>query len=316
MSGPLPHVSLILCVKNGMPYLPEAIASVAAQTYRSFELVVQDAGSTDGSLDVLRTAEGVPEVHIVSEPDGGIGDAYNRAVARCRGAIVGSIDADNVLAPTAIERAVAFLAERPALAAAYGGVEMMSANGERLYPWMPGEFELLRLLACELVPPFSVSFFTRDVCGRELRFDRRLKTCADFDLWLRLSHLPIARIPEFLGATRLSDASMTRRASTYDQHVADKIAALERYLAGYAETPILRAVRARSLAGIWLWAAESVLDVQGSATEQFWRYLETAERFDPTTAWTTRKRVEAAAEIHEVQQAGGRGGSIEEASRS
>jgi glycosyltransferase involved in cell wall biosynthesis len=285
-----PVVSLILCVKNGMPCLPEAVASVAAQTYSSFELVVQDAESTDGSLEFLRGVDGVPGVRIVSEPDGGIGDGYNRAVCRCRGEIVGSIDSDNLLAPYALERAVAFMSERPELAAAYGGSNMIAAAGEPLYPWMPGQFDLLRFLTCELVPPFATSFFSRAVCGEELRFDARLTTCADFDMWLRISHLPISRIPQVLGSTRLSGASMTRRAITYDQYIADKSAALERYLARYEESPLLHAVRARSLAGIRLWAAESVYDIEGWRTAQFERYLEAAEEFDSTSAWAERVR--------------------------
>ncbi|MGZ4357344.1 MAG: glycosyltransferase [Gaiellaceae bacterium] len=291
-----PVVSLILCVKNGMPYLPEAVASVAAQTYRSFELVVQDAESTDGSLEFLRGVEGVPEVRIVTEPDGGIGDAYNRAVSRCHGEIVGSIDADNLLAPHALERAVEFVSQRPDLAAAYGGSNMVSADGELLYPWMPDEFDLLRVLTCELVPPFAVTFFSRAVCGSELRFDESLETCADFDMWLRISHFPIARIPDVLGSTRLSEASMTRRSITYDRYIADKSAALERYLARYEESPLLQAVRARSLAGIRLWAAESVYDVEGGRTAQFERYLDEAEELDPTSAWAERVRAKPESE--------------------
>ena len=43
-----------MAVKNGMPYLPETLASIEAQTYRDWEIVVWDNGSTDGTLDELR----------------------------------------------------------------------------------------------------------------------------------------------------------------------------------------------------------------------------------------------------------------------
>jgi glycosyltransferase involved in cell wall biosynthesis len=275
----MPHVSLILCVKDGMPYLPDALASVSAQTYRDFELVVQDGASTDGSLDVLEALD-VPAVDLVSEADGGIGDAYNRAVRRCTGAIVGTIDSDNVLEPDALERAVAFL-EDATFAAAYGGSNMIDAAGTVLYPWMPDEPNLLRLLACELVPPFAVAFFDREVCGDELRFDPALKTCADFDLWLRLWHMPIARMPYILGGTRLTTASMTRRTETYDQYIADKRAALDRYLGQFEPSPLLDAVRAHAEAGIHLWSAESVYDIEGRRTPQFERYVERAVALEP-----------------------------------
>lgn len=281
-------VSLILCVRNGMPYLREAIESVAAQTYRDFELIVQDGASADGTLEYLGEVAGLPRIDIVSQPDGGLGEAYNRAVQRCSGAIIGTIDADNVLEPDALQCAVSFLTERPELAAAYGGSNMLDADGALLYPWMPGEFELLRLLQCELVPPFAVSFFSRAVCGEELRFDQTMKMCADFDLWLRLSHLPIARMPFILGGTRLSNASTSRRADTYEQQIADKTAALDRYFSGLQPCALVTAVHRRSLAGLHLWAAESIYDIEGRRTAQFERYLGRARDLDPGSRWAER----------------------------
>jgi glycosyltransferase involved in cell wall biosynthesis len=276
-----PRISLILCVKDGMPFLPEALASVAAQTYRSFELVVQDAASRDGSVEVIRTQDGIPGLDLVSQPDGGIGDAYNRALARCRGAIVGSIDSDNLLEPDALEQIAAFFDDRPDVAAVYGGSNMVEADGTLLYPWMPSEFDLLRLLTCELVPPFAVSFFNRSVCGGRLRFDPSLATCADFELWLGLSDLPIVRLDRILGSTRLSDASMTRRTSTYDRYVADKTTALQRYFGSLDENPVTVAVYSRAVAGLHLWAAASVYDIERARTPQFEEYLERALALDP-----------------------------------
>jgi glycosyltransferase involved in cell wall biosynthesis len=281
-----PLVSLVLCVKNGMPHLPDALLSVAAQTYKNIELVVQDAASGDGTLEAIAALEpDLPPVLLVSEPDGGIGDAYNRAAARCNGEIVGSIDADNVLLPLAVERAVDAIRAQPEVAAVYGGSNMLSPAGEVLYPWMPAPFELVRLLLCELVPPFAVSFFNRTVCGDELRFDPRLRTCADFDLWLRLSPKPIVRVDAILGGTRLGEASMTRREETYDQYIVDKTSAFDSYLGRLEPSPLVGALRARGVAGMHLWAAESVYDIAGARTERFERYLARALELDPGSPW-------------------------------
>jgi glycosyltransferase len=279
-----PLVSLILVVKDGMPYLPEAVASVAAQTYPNVEVVAQDGASTDGTVEYLQDVPDV-QIELVSEPDGGIGDAYNRAVTRCSGHIVGTIDADNLLEPDAVERVVDYYATRPQTAAVYGGSHMVDADGTRLYPWMPADFDLLRLLSMELVPPFAVSFFSRSVCGPQLRFDESLKTCADFDLWLRLSPLPIERVDAILGSTRLSSASMTRRPETYDQYIADKSTALDRYFAALGDSPVHAAVRRRASAGLYLWSAESVYDIEGRRTAQFETYLERARAMDAGSPW-------------------------------
>jgi glycosyltransferase involved in cell wall biosynthesis len=284
-----PLVSLILCVKNGMPYLPDALASVAGQSYRNIELVVQDAESNDETLEAVAVVtNSLSAVEVVSEPDAGIGDAYNRAVARCHGEIVGSIDADNVLLPDAVQQAVEFLGSRPTTAAVYGGSNMLAPDGEILYPWLPDEFDLLRLLACELVPPFAVSFFNRRICGQELRFDPSLRTCADFDLWLRLSELPIERMSSILGGTRLSDASMTRREETYDQYIVDKTDALERFLGRFEPSALIDSARARSLAGLHFWSAESIWDIAGARNDRFERYLARALQLDPGSKWGKR----------------------------
>ena len=130
-SGPhqgWPRVSLVLTVKNGMPYLPEAIDSLRAQRHRDFELIVQDGGSTDGTLPYLRGISDFP-ISIVSEPDSGIGEARSRAYARCRTDLVGSIDADNLLGPDALSTAVAIFRQHPEAAAVYGAVEMINPDG-------------------------------------------------------------------------------------------------------------------------------------------------------------------------------------------
>lgn len=258
-----PHVSLVLCVQDGMPYLPEAVESVRAQTYRDFELLVQDGASTDGTLEYLRNLEGIPGLELVSEADGGVGDAYNRAFRRCRGEIIGTIDADNLLVPHTLERAVALFDEHPSAAAVYGGVSTIAADGAVIGPWVPAEFDVLDLLTCRLVPPFSTAFFSRARCGDALAIDEGLETCADFDLWLRLAHLEIVRTEEPLGATRLSEKSMSRRPERYDAFCRDKITALDRYLTRLGDNVVLDSVRRRAVAGVYAWAATSVYAIEG-----------------------------------------------------
>ena len=254
-----PLVSVVVCTKNGMPYVREAMASLERQTYRRFEVVVQDAASEDGTAEFL-SALPFDRLEVVSEPDGGIGDAYNRAVGRCSGTIVTTLDADNLLEPHALERAVAHHTEHPAAAAFYGAVQMLDADAAPLRVFVPQAFDRSALMRCELVPPLSTSFFSRPACGAELRFDESLKTCADFDLWLRLSDRQIVRTEEVLGGTRLSTKSMTRDPSRYEQFCRDKIAALERYL---QRRPELADERAESVGGIYCWAAESLLALEG-----------------------------------------------------
>jgi glycosyltransferase involved in cell wall biosynthesis len=271
-----PLVSVVVCTKNGMPYVREAMASLERQTYRHYEVIVQDAESTDGTAEFLSTLP-FERLEVVIEPDGGIGDAYNRAFARCSGAIVTTLDADNLLEPGALNRAVELFGENPGSAAIYGAARMIDAEGGSAGLFVPAEFDLHAVMRCELVPPFAQSFFSARVCGSELRFDPRLKTCADFDLWLRLSQLSIRRTAEVLGTVRQSHKSMTHGSGNYEQFCADKLHALDRHVARHPE---FAGERDEAAAGIYCWAAESLLVLEGPS-ERFRAMLERATRTAP-----------------------------------
>ena len=284
-----PLVSLILCVKNGMPYLPEALASIGRQTYDPFEVLAQDGESTDGSLEVL--AEWAPRLRmsVESRADGGVGPAYTRAFLRSQGAIVGSIDADNLLEPEALERVVRRFAERPDAAALYGGAHILRADGKRLCTWHPEDHDFLRAMCCEMVPPFGTAYFSRRLCAHELGRERAMKTCGDYDLWLRLGHLPIVRTADVLGSTRMSDSSITCRPETYEQMCADKITALTAFLASQPPGFALECLARHAVAGIYLWAAESLLGLDGRS-ERVLAFCRLAARHDPGSPRLRRLR--------------------------
>jgi len=256
-------VSIILCVRNGMPHVRDAVESVRALTYRNFELVVQDGASDDGTLEFLRSIDGLPAVSIVSEPDSGIGQGFNRAVRRCKGAIVGSVDADNLLRSDALEVVLDAFARNADAAVVYGACDMIDANRAFLHRWTPPEFDLLGLMEGAVVPPFATSFFSRERCGAELCFDEAFRTVADFDLWLRLSHLKIVRVLDVLADVRVGEQSSTWNASNYDNQTAFKLRALRKLLDGPGRDRVVECVLERAEAGIYLWAVESMAVIGG-----------------------------------------------------
>jgi len=279
VSNRQPLVSIILCVRNGLPHVRDAVESVRALSYANYELVVQDGASTDGTLEYLRAIEGLPAISIVSAPDTGIGQGFNRAIQRCRGDIICSVDADNVILSDALDIVVRRFAEHPDAAVIYGACHMVDAAREFLHSWTPPEFDLLGLMEGAVVPPFATSFFSRQRCGDELCFDEEFRTVADFDLWLRLSHLPIVRILDVLADVRVGAQSSTWNALNYDNQSAFKIRALEKLLNGPAKERVLEAVHTRARAGIYLWAVDSMGNI-GGGQEQIDRYFEQATKTD------------------------------------
>ncbi|MCS5712303.1 glycosyltransferase [Candidatus Berkiella aquae] len=79
-----PSVSVIIAVKNAKAYLAQTLASIRAQCYPLLEVIVIDGASTDGTLDVIR--ENHDLIHcVISEPDKGISDAFNKGLRQATG---------------------------------------------------------------------------------------------------------------------------------------------------------------------------------------------------------------------------------------
>jgi glycosyltransferase involved in cell wall biosynthesis len=274
-----PLVSIILCVRNGLPHVRDAVESVRSLSYSNYELIVQDGASTDGTLEYLQSVAGLSAVVIVSEPDTGIGQGFNRALRRCKGAIVGSVDADNLLRKDALALVVRRFEEQPQAAVIYGACDMVDAQGTFIHSWIPPEFDLLGLMEGAVVPPFATSFFSRDRCGGDLCFDEEFRTVADFDLWLRLAHRPIVRVLDVLADVRVGEQSSTWNSANYENQSGYKIRALRKFLAGPTRDRVLEKLYERAEAGIYLWAVDSMAVIDGGE-DQINRYFEKATKID------------------------------------
>ncbi|TMA34635.1 MAG: glycosyltransferase family 2 protein, partial [Deltaproteobacteria bacterium] len=121
----MPLVSVVVPTYNCAPYLAESLESVLAQTFRDFEMVVVDDGSTDHTWAVLGQYAGVAT--IVRAPHGGLSAARNAGLAAARGEWIAFHDADDVALPDRLAFQLDFLRANPAYEAVF-------CNGE----WMDG----------------------------------------------------------------------------------------------------------------------------------------------------------------------------------
>src|SRR2546425_4156042 len=97
VGGTPPSVSVVIPVYNGEQYLAEAIQSVLDQTYRNFEVIVVDDGSTDGSASVVKKyGETIRYVH---HSNGGVCKTRNTGIAVTQGTYLGFLDQDDLWLP-------------------------------------------------------------------------------------------------------------------------------------------------------------------------------------------------------------------------
>lgn len=189
-------------------FLRHALDSILSQDWPTLEVLVLDGGSTDGSVDVLRSYG--DRIWYRSHPDGGQSSAINEGFRRSRGQFVAWLNADDVYYPGAVRHAVATLREHPDAALVYGEGDLIDEHGAVLHRFPETvPFDLWRLanVADYILQP-TVFFRREAIEGVEI--DERLQWGLDWDLWLRLgARHPLVRTPRVLAASRVYSDTKT-----------------------------------------------------------------------------------------------------------
>ncbi|HEX8161032.1 MAG TPA: glycosyltransferase [Pyrinomonadaceae bacterium] len=189
-----PKVSVTIPSYNHARYLPAAVESVLAQTFRDFELIITDDGSTDGSLEI---AEGYAARHpalvrVLTHPGGrnlGISATANVNFRESRGDYWAGICSDDVWLPDKLERQVAFLDSRPGVGLVYGLAQVIDKDGQP-QPQINGADitadgdPLARLICGNPIPAPTVMLRRR--CLEEVGLHAEGITYGDWEQWIRI----------------------------------------------------------------------------------------------------------------------------------
>jgi len=205
----LPKVFVVTPSLDQAAYLRATIDSVLVQDYPNLDYFVADAGSTDGSVEILRSYG--DRVRWRSSPDCGQAAAIAAAWQDSDADIVAWLNSDDTYLEGAIWRVVRQFERQPEAGLVYGKAWFIDERGERLRPFPTREHDAERLLQdCYICQP--AAFVRREVFETIELPDRRLRYCMDYDLWLRLSkEFPVVYLEEFLACSRVHDESKTVR---------------------------------------------------------------------------------------------------------
>lgn len=208
-------------VRDARAFIEQAIASILAQTFADFELLVVDDGSADGSCDRARAVDDA-RVRVVASRGTGIVAALNTGLAEARGALFARHDADDWSHPERLAAQVAFLAAHPHVAVVGSVADFVDDAGRPVEtPWVdavrrlhdractPEAMRELLPLTCGLVhgTVMARTAVLRDAGGYRPEFE----WAEDYDLWLRL--LPrhaLAKLPRALYCHRLHGGQVSR----------------------------------------------------------------------------------------------------------
>jgi glycosyltransferase involved in cell wall biosynthesis len=209
----LPSLTIITPCLNAVATLPATLASVRAQAYPGLEHIVVDGGSTDGTLDVLRAAEGV---RWISEPDRGLSHALNKGITMATGDVIGELNADDVYERGALAAVGAALRDRPDAVWLTGYCRIIDGDGREIRQpvtayknWLLRRYSLGLSLTHNFVSA-PATFFRRAALAEAGGFDERYRISVDYDLQLRIArrHDPLV-LPRYLASFRMAEGSLS-----------------------------------------------------------------------------------------------------------
>jgi len=220
-----PLVSVLLPVRDAVPFLARCLASLRRQSLTDFEVIAVDDGSSDGSSQALdELAARDSRMRVLHQPASGLVAALNAGLALCRAPLVARMDADDISHPRRLELQVLELDTRPELGVVSCRVRHFPwhsvGEGFRLYElWLnslltPRDIARERFVESPLAHP---SAMVRREVIEDVGGYRDLDWPEDYDLWLRILEkgVEVGKLDPYLYFWREHQERLTRRDSRY-----------------------------------------------------------------------------------------------------
>ncbi|MCI0524585.1 MAG: glycosyltransferase [Acidobacteria bacterium] len=221
---------MIIPAYNAQTYIAETLGSVLAQTYKNYEVIVVDDGSSDGTLRIAKSFE--PRIKVLTKQNGGPASARNLAINSSLGDYLAFLDSDDLWVEDKLERQTAFLDENPGVRLVYSEALMFTENnGEKKVGGKIGyttdpSFRLL--LFGDYIPNSTVMI--RRACVEKiglLNESRELVGVEDYEYWMRIAkHFRMAGIPRPLAYYRIRAGNLMGDGSDINKGLKLSLAAI------------------------------------------------------------------------------------------
>ncbi|HAV64935.1 MAG TPA: hypothetical protein DCY13_21510, partial [Verrucomicrobiales bacterium] len=204
-----PRVSVVLPTFNHLALLPQSIASILAQTFEDFELVIVNDGSTDGTREYLDSLND-PRIRVIHQNNRRLPAALNAGFAIARGELLTWTSADNYCAPVFLEALVGALDANPHAGLAVGAFASIDEQGRITRLHEAPNMSMRKLLQAN--PGVAAFLYRREVQEAVGPYATDLEGAEDWDMWIRIvERYSTVQVPELLYYYRRHADSMTAR---------------------------------------------------------------------------------------------------------
>jgi len=222
-----PMISVILSVYNTDKYLEEAIESILSQTYKDFEFIIINDGSTDKSLEIIENyAQKDSRIVVVNRENRGLIESLNEGIRIAKGKYIARMDADDISLPQRFEKQIDFMEKNFDVGILGSAVITFGENLKESIWTLHTKNDLLK---AELL--FSSCFAHPAVIMRkeliekyDLYYSKDFIDAEDYELWTRFSnYCKFANLKEPLLKYRILENSVSRKADRDEQKRYDVI---------------------------------------------------------------------------------------------
>jgi glycosyltransferase involved in cell wall biosynthesis len=199
-----PTISIVTPSFNQGHVIEETIRSVLDQRYPAIEYIVQDGGSTDGTIAVLERY-GARLTHWESAPDGGQSAAINLGMRRTTGESMAYLNSDDILLPGSLAYVADYFQAHPDVDVVYGHRVLIDERGMDVGRWVLPPHDDHTIMFADFIPQETMFWRRRAWEAVGGRIDESFRFAMDWDLILRFraAGLTFRRLPRFLGGFRV-----------------------------------------------------------------------------------------------------------------
>jgi glycosyltransferase len=184
----LTKVSLITVTFNADQYLEACFSSVKLQQNADIEYIVIDGGSTDNTLEIIKTNESLIS-HFISEKDQGMYDALNKGIRRATGDVIGILNADDIFASSNVLSQVVKMMDESGADILYGDLDYIDpkSNDKIIRQWRSSKYKP-GLFQWGWMPAHPTFYARRELFEKFGDYRLDMGSAADYELMIRFLH--------------------------------------------------------------------------------------------------------------------------------